>query len=244
MTTTTTLASKANIDTSHAAEVIQQAYRQVFGNRHMMELDKNESIEALFMNGDLTVQAMVTAMAQSEAYKQLFLTPNNPYKFVELNFKHLLGRPPKDQTEVMEHVKLLQTEGYEAEMASYTYSEEYLAAFGIDTVPYNRARNSIVGGQTNFYTRAAVSDAGYAGFDGAKKESTLLTSICTNQSPTILERKSVGNAAALTINWTSRRQVGGNRRAVQKSVVMQSSMSGTIRSILAQGGKIISITKA
>ena len=84
MTTTTTLASKANIDTSHAAEVIQQAYRQVFGNRHMMELDKNESIEALFMNGDLTVQAMVTAMAQSETYKQLFLSPNNPYKFVEL----------------------------------------------------------------------------------------------------------------------------------------------------------------
>ena len=244
MTTTTTLASKANIDTSHAAEVILQAYRQVFGNRHMMELDKNESIEALFMNGDLTVQAMVTAMAQSETYKQLFLTPNNPYKFVELNFKHLLGRPPKNQIEVMEHVKLLQTEGYEAEMASYTYSEEYLAAFGSDTVPYNRANNSIVGGQTNFYTRAAVSDAGYAGFDGATKESTLLNSICTNQSPTILERKSVGNAAALTINWTSRRQVGGNRRAVQKSVVMQSSMSGTIRSILAQGGKIISITKA
>ena len=32
------------------------AYRQVFGNRHLMELDLNPSIEALFMNGDLTVQ--------------------------------------------------------------------------------------------------------------------------------------------------------------------------------------------
>ena len=67
----------------------------VFGNRHMMELDKNESIEALFAGGDLTVQAMVTAMAQSETYKQLFLTPNNPYKFVELNFKHLLDATQK-----------------------------------------------------------------------------------------------------------------------------------------------------
>ena len=108
MTETITLASKANVDTSHAAEVIQQTYRQVFGNRHMMELDINNSIEALFMNGDITVQGMVTALAESETYKRLYLEPNSPYRFVELNFKHLLGRPPRDQAEVMEHVRLLQ----------------------------------------------------------------------------------------------------------------------------------------
>ena len=96
MTEPTTLASKANVDSSHAAEVILQTYRQVFGNRHLMELDVNSSLEALFMNGDLTVQGFVTALAQSETYRKLFLEPNSPYKFVELNFKHLLGRPPHD----------------------------------------------------------------------------------------------------------------------------------------------------
>ena len=148
MTETITLASKANVDTSHAAEVIQQTYRQVFGNRHMMELDINNSIEALFMNGDITVQGMVTALAESETYKKLYLEPNSPYRFVELNFKHLLGRPPRDQTEVMEHVRLLQDEGYEAEIASYTYSEEYLVAFGVDQVPHNRANSTMVGGNS------------------------------------------------------------------------------------------------
>lgn len=244
MTETITLASKANVDTSHAAEVIQQTYRQVFGNRHMMELDINNSIEALFMNGDITVQGMVTALAESETYKKLYLEPNSPYRFVELNFKHLLGRPPRDQTEVMEHVRLLQDEGYEAEIASYTYSEEYLAAFGVDQVPHNRANSTMVGGRTISYTRANVTDPGYAGYDGAQNNSTLLRSLCSDKSPTILKRKSVGNASALTISWTSRRQVGGNRRAMQKSVVMQTSMSATIRSILAQGGRILSITKA
>ena len=62
--------------------------------------------------------------------------------------------------------------------------------------------------------------------------------------PSVIDRKSVGNANSLTINWTSRRQVGANRRAVQKSVVNQTSMSATIRSILSQGGKILSIAKA
>ena len=154
MTGPTTLSSAANVDTSHAADVIRQTYRQVFGNRHLMELDLNPSIEALFMNGDLTVQGLVTALAQSETYKKLFLESNSPYRFVELNFKHLLGRPPRDQAELMSHVRLLQEEGYEAEIASYTYSDEYLSAFGIDQVPYNRATQTVIGGSTLYFTRA------------------------------------------------------------------------------------------
>ena len=97
-----TLATKANIDLDHSNDVIKRIYRQVFGNRHLMELDINKSLEALFINGDLTVQGFVTALAQSETYKKLFLETNSPYKFVELNFKHLLGRAPNDQAEIMD----------------------------------------------------------------------------------------------------------------------------------------------
>ena len=244
MTEPTTLASQPNVDTSHAAVVVQQTYRQVFGNRHLMELDINSSIEALFMNGDLTVQGFVMALAQSDTYKKLFFETNSPYQFVELNFKHLLGRPPHDQVELMNHVRLLQDEGFEAEIASYVYSEEYLSAFGVDQIPYNRASESMVGGRTLNYTRSRVVDAGYAGYDSAERQSKLLQSLCSGNSPDVVDRKSVGNANSLTINWTSRRQVGANRRAVQKSVVNQKSMSATIRSILSQGGKILSIAKA
>ncbi len=48
-----TLATKANIDLEHSNDVIKRIYRQVFGNRHLMELDINKSLEALFINGDL-----------------------------------------------------------------------------------------------------------------------------------------------------------------------------------------------
>ena len=240
----TTLSSQANADLGHADEVIQSIYKQVFGNRHLMELDVNKSLEALFMNGDLTVQGFVTALAQSDTYKKLFLDDKSPYQFVELNFKHLLGRPPHDQQELMEHVKRMNTEGYDAEIASYTYSEEYLSAFGIDQVPYNRSSESINGGRTINYTRGIAVDAGFAGYDAASKGSKLLSSLSTGNAPAIVERKSVGNANGISIFWTSRRQISGNRRVMQKSVVSQTSMSATIRSIQAQGGQILSISKA
>lgn len=239
-----TLATKANVDLDHSRDVIKRIYRQVFGNRHLMELDVNTSLEALFINGDLTVQGFVTALAQSETYKKLFLETNSPYKFVELNFKHLLGRAPHDQSEIMEHVKLLSDEGYETEIASYTYSAEYLTSFGIDQVPYSRGSNTMQGGSTINYARTNAFEVGYAGYDGAQKGSTLLKSITTGSVPDISQRKGVGNGGALTISWSSRKQIGANRRVAQKSVVSQTSMSSTIKSILSQGGKILSITKA
>ena len=239
-----TLATKANVDLDHSRDVIKRIYRQVFGNRHLMELDVNTSLEALFINGDLTVQGFVTALAQSETYKKLFLETNSPYKFVELNFKHLLGRAPHDQSEIMEHVKLLSDEGYETEIASYTYSAEYLTAFGIDQVPYSRGSSTMQGGRTINYARTNAFEVGYAGYDGAQKGSTLLKSITTGSVPDISQRKGVGNGGALTISWSSRKQIGANRRVAQKSVVSQTSMSSTIKSILSQGGKILSITKA
>ena len=144
----------------------------------------------------------------------------------------------------MEHVKLLSDEGYETEIASYTYSAEYLTAFGIDQVPYSRGSNTMQGGSTINYARTNAFEVGYAGYDGAQKGSTLLKSITTGSVPDITQRKGVGNGGALTISWSSRKQIGANRRVAQKSVVSQTSMSSTIKSILSQGGKILSITKA
>ena len=121
-----TQATTANLDLGHSHEILNAAYRQVFGNKHLMELDILPSVNALYINGDLTVQGLITALAQSETYRKLFLETNNPYRFVELNFKHLLGRAPKDQSEVMEHVRLMADKGFDAEITSYTYSDEYL----------------------------------------------------------------------------------------------------------------------
>ena len=244
MTATATLASTANQDRSHAEDIIRAAYRQVFGNRYLMELDVQPSIEALFINGDLTVQGLVTALAQSETYRRLYLETNSPYRFVELNFKHLLGRPPRDQAEISEHVRRLADEGLEAEITSYTYSDEYLNNFGTDTVPYARTATSAVGEANVAYQRNQAMDPGYAGFD-ADQGSVLLTSFASRTNPTAAgARKVVGGGNRFSVTWTSRVQLGTARRSAQRSVVSYSSLSKTIQSIQAQGGRILSIANA
>ena len=244
MTATATLASVANQDRSHAEDIIRAAYRQVFGNRHLMELDVCPSIEALFINGDLTVQGLVTALAQSETYRRLYLEPNSPYRFVELNFKHLLGRPPRNQAEVSEHVKRLADEGLEAEITSYTYSDEYLTNFGSDTVPYARTATTAAGESNIAYQRTQAMDPGFAGFD-ANQGSVLLTSVASGTNPTAAgSRKVVGGGNRFNILWTSRVQLGASRRSAQRSVVSYASLSKTIQSIQAQGGRILSIANA
>jgi len=241
--TTATLTSPANQDRSQAANIIRAAYRQVFGNRYLMELDVQPSIEALFINGDLTVQGLVTALAQSDTYRRLFLEANSPYRFVELNFKHLLGRAPRDQAEISEHVRRLADEGFEAEIASYTYSDEYLNNFGIDTVPYART-TTVVGESTVAYQRIQAMDPGFAGFDG-DQASVLQVSVASRTNPTAYgARKVVGGGKLFNISWTSRVQLGTARRSAQRSVVSYGSLSKTIQSIQAQGGRILSIANA
>ena len=242
--TISTLSSTANQDRSHAADIIRAAYRQVFGNRYLMELDVQPSIEALFINGDLTVQGLVTALAQSDTYRRLYLEDNSPYRFVELNFKHLLGRAPRDQAEISEHVRRLADEGFESEISSYTYSDEYLNNFGIDTVPYARTATTVVGESTVAYQRNQAMDPGYAGFDGDQK-SVLQISVASRTNPTAYgARKVVGGGKLFNISWTSRVQLGTARRSAQRSVVSYGSLSKTIRSIQAQGGRILSIANA
>jgi len=242
--TTATLTSPANQDRSQAADIIRAAYRQVFGNRYLMELDVQPSIEALFINGDLTVQGLVTALAQSDTYRRLYLETNSPYRFVELNFKHLLGRAPRDQAEISEHVRLLADEGFEAEIASYTYSDEYLNSFGIDTVPYARTATTVVGESTVAYQRTQAMDPGFAGFD-QDQTSVLQVSVASRTNPTANgARKVVGGGKLFNISWTSRVQLGTARRSAQRSVVSYGSLSKTIRSIQAQGGRILTIANA
>ena len=242
--TISTLANTANKDRSHAADIIRAAYRQVFGNRYLMELDVQPTIEALFINGDLTVQGLITALAQSETYRRLYLEANSPYRFVELNFKHLLGRPPRNQAEISEHVCRLADEGFEAEITSYTYSDEYLNSFGIDTVPYARTATTVVGESTVAYQRNKAMDPGFAGFD-ANQSSVLQISVASRSNPTAAgARKVVGGGNRFTISWTSRVQLGSARRSAQRSVVSYGSLSKTIQSIQAQGGRILSIANA
>jgi len=132
--------SRDNLD-----EVINAAYRQIFGGIGLFEADRVTIPESRLRQGNLTVRGFVEALGQSATYERLFLSGSTPHRFVELNCKHFLGRPPANQGEVSTHVKTLREQGYGAEISSYVNSDEYLSAFGEDTVPYLRSVNSLVG---------------------------------------------------------------------------------------------------
>jgi phycocyanin-associated rod linker protein len=96
--------------------VISAAYRQILGNEYLMASERLVGAESLLLRGSLTVQGFVRAIAESTLYREKFLYPNFHVRFIELNYKHLLGRAPYDQTEISYHLDLFLSQGYDAEL--------------------------------------------------------------------------------------------------------------------------------
>jgi phycoerythrin-associated linker protein len=94
--------------------------------------------ESQFKRGELSVREFVRALAKSAAYSSRFFETCPRYRFIELNFKHLLGRTPEGLEEMRAHSTILDTEGFEAEIDSYIDSDEYQNAYGENIVPYYR----------------------------------------------------------------------------------------------------------
>jgi hypothetical protein len=84
----------------------------------------------------LSVREFVRAVAKSSLYRGKFFENCNPYHFIELNHKHLLGRAPQNREEMLHHFTILQEQGVDAEIDSYIDSSEYQQRFGEETVPY------------------------------------------------------------------------------------------------------------
>ena len=121
-----------------AESLINAVYRQVLGNAYVMESERLAVPESQFKRGELSVREFIRAVAKSDLYCSRFFTSCARYRAIELNFRHLLGRPPYDLEEMRAHSTILDTEGFEAEIDSYLDSDEYQDAFGENIVPYIR----------------------------------------------------------------------------------------------------------
>ncbi|NEQ44055.1 MAG: hypothetical protein F6K00_11065 [Leptolyngbya sp. SIOISBB] len=141
--------ASANVDL-----IIKAAYKQVFGNAHLMESECLREPESRLRGGEITVRDFIRQLAQSERYRDLFWDKYPNVTVIELNFKQLLGRAPVSYEEISEHIQILAEGGFEAEINSYIDSDEYVQAFGNDQVPYQRAYDSRVGGRTVGFTHA------------------------------------------------------------------------------------------
>lgn len=121
-----------------AETIIRAVYRQVLGNAYVMESERLAVPESQFKRNELSVREFVRALAKSDLYRSRFFTSCARYRAIELNFRHLLGRPPLDLEEMRMHSTILDTKGFDAEIDSYLDSDEYQNAFGENLVPYIR----------------------------------------------------------------------------------------------------------
>jgi hypothetical protein len=108
----------------------------VLGHQYVMSSERLDGVESLFRNSYLSVRELVRMVAKSSLYRSRFFENCNPYHFIELNFKHLLGRAPQNKAEMLHHFTILQDHGYDAEIDSYIDSPEYQDRFGEEVVPY------------------------------------------------------------------------------------------------------------
>jgi hypothetical protein len=116
--------------------IIRAVYQQVLGGQYLMSSERLDGAESLFRNGYLNVREFVRTVAKSALYRARFFENCNPYRFIELNHKHLLGRAPHNREEMLHHFTILQEQGYDAEIDSYLDSAEYNHNFGNDNVPH------------------------------------------------------------------------------------------------------------
>ena len=122
--------------------IIRAVYRQVLGNAYIMESERATVPESQFRLGQLSVREFVREIGKSHAYISRFFETCPRYRFIELNFKHFLGRAPNGYDEMKAHSAILDEGGWEAEIDSYLDSDEYQSAYGENFVPFYRGYKS------------------------------------------------------------------------------------------------------
>ncbi|MBW4470587.1 MAG: phycobilisome rod-core linker polypeptide [Stenomitos rutilans HA7619-LM2] len=234
-------------DLEEIQTVIRTVYKQVLGNPYVMESERLVTAESQLSDRSITVREFVRAVAKSDFYRARYFESCAPYRFVELNFLHLLGRAPQDQKEVSEHIVRTTTEGYDAEIDSYIDSSEYQSAFGENIVPYTRGGSSEANAKQVGYNRIFAIDRGPSQIDSSVKASQLVYDIATNSANAIKP-----SSATVTGSGTEKRfkiLVAGSkfdcprRVSATEYIVSASKMTPQIQRINRTSGKIVSITE-
>jgi hypothetical protein len=228
--------------------VIRAVYKQVLGNVHLMESQRLDSAESMLRNGDITVRNFVRMVAQSELYQSLFFNSSSPYRFIELNCKHLLGRAPLDQAEISQHVQIYNQQGYVAEINSYIDSEEYNRTFGENIVPYPRSVSTQTGIKNVVFNRTVSLLSGFATSDTSNK-AQLISTVAAN-IPQKVKVTSSGIGKPYT-NPAKQFQISvsksGTTPVFKQSkityTVSYAQLSKRIQNIQKTGGKILSISE-
>lgn len=229
--------------------IVRAVYKQVLGNPHVMESERLVTAESQLADGSISVREFVRAVGKSEFYRSRYFEKCAPYRFVELNFKHFLGRPPQSQAELSQHIVRCVAEGYEAEIDSYIDSEEYQSAFGENVVPYNRGAKTEAGQSQVTYNRMFALDRGPSQIDSAVKASQLVYAVATNTSNKVkaadvnLGGSGEANKKRFKILVQGSKFDSPRRFSTTEYIVSGDNMTPQIQRINRTSGKIVSITE-
>jgi phycobilisome rod-core linker protein len=130
---TENLLSGADMD-----NLIEAAYRQIFF--HAFTSDRERFLESQLRSGQITVRDFVRGLLLSNTYRNSFYNLNSNYRFVEQTVQRVLGRDVYDNREKLAWSITVATKGMVGFVDDLLNSEEYLTAFGYDTLPYQRRR--------------------------------------------------------------------------------------------------------
>lgn len=234
-------------DLEDVQTVIRAVYKQVLGNPHVMESERLVTAESQLCDRSLSVREFVRAVAKSDFYRSRYFESCAPYRFVELNFLHLLGRAPQDQREVSEHIVRCVAEGYDAEIDSYIDSNEYQSAFGENIVPYYRGKSSEANAKQVGYNRMFALDRGPAQIDSAVRASQLVYAVASNSANAIKPSSATVNGSGtekrFKIVVAGSKFDSPRRISSTEYIVPASKMTPQIQRINRTSGKIVSITE-
>lgn len=243
-----------------AQVAIKGVYRQILGNDHLMQSERLTSAESLLCNGSITVRDFVRAVAKSELYKSKFFYNTYHPRAIELNIKHLLGRAPYDESEIIAHLDTYQNQGFEADIDSYIDSDEYEQSFGDNVVPYYRGFSTQRGQKTVGFTRMFQLYRGYANsdraqgstgrprltYDLARNVSTPVSSPSFGMTLTGVTETQQGRSYRLRVSQgaAGRGTSPQLRRGINEYVVPYEQLSTTLQKLNQQGCQILSIKNA
>jgi phycoerythrin-associated linker protein len=223
--------------------IIRAVYKQVLGNPHVMESERLVTDESQLTRGDISVRDFVRAVGKSDFYRNRYFEKCAPYRFVELNFMHFLGRAPQSQAEISEHIVRCVTEGYDAEIDSYINSDEYQALFGENVVPGNRGASTEVGQSQVTYNRMFAIDRGPSQVSSAVKSAQIGTSNQIKAASVNLGGSGQANKKTFKILVKGSKFDGPRRRSTTEYTVAGDNMTAQIQRINRTSGKIVSITE-
>lgn len=118
---------------------LYQIYHQVLERQpYIYERQVLAKAEKDFLKDKIGVRRFLKELGHSEVYLNAFYHNTSNMKFLELCFKHFLGRAPLNQEEIKLYCNILMEAGVAQLITALLDSEEYRKTFGCFTVPYPR----------------------------------------------------------------------------------------------------------